>query len=350
VSRNFKAKVFLVLAGIIVFLFFATGYNVSIRDYSIAIGVGVDKLDNGKYEVSVQTAVPTEFMQLTDDIKFVLSAEGESVAEAVNSIQIKAGKFLDLAHSSIIVIGKDAAESGVTDFLAYLTRHNNLKDSATLVVTDISAKEIMQTQSGLENLSMYALQKVLSFNANDIATPKKTVKDFLADTNRIGSSSLVPLVKLIELGGENMSGMLPPEVKAALFDARQGAIFTDGKMVAELDTNGVKAYNLLKTTIKNSRTEGYDIARKKVRLRHRVSGNTPTLNIYIRLKVKPLVEGLNKREVENEIYKKISALLLTQQTTDILGIQENFYRLRRLQKDNLLAELEYNISVRVDKV
>ena len=269
-----KFVLFLILA--IALLFFSNNFGLlDIEKTAIITAVGIDLVED-KYEVTAQIAVPEATDTNSENKKTQISGKGYTVAEALKSIGDTTGWYPQLNFCNLLILGKSTEKENCITMLDYFAKTLRLQDSAVLVLADTSAKEILQTSSPLDNISSFALQKILlkaqGFN-DDIATID--IKSFASGYYSNSNSSYMPIVKMKMIeedasnggsqsnsnqgemiasssatgGGENKKG------KYCVFIASNTALYKKGFKVGTLDAfqtiffNALRSKNLRYTTI-----------------------------------------------------------------------------------------------------
>ena len=174
-----KRAKFLLLSVFILLTFFLSNDLdlINVEKTSIITAIAVDKeMDN--YLITAQIAVPEATDTNTENQKAQLSGKGKTVGEAIKDLGNTSGWFPKLAFCNLIILGNEIANENVAKVLDYFAKTLRVQDSALVVLAEKSGKEILSLSTPLDNISSFAVQKILlktvGFDAdvahNDIKT------------------------------------------------------------------------------------------------------------------------------------------------------------------------------------
>lgn len=108
-------------------------------------GIGVDIKENGNYLVSVH-AIDVESQE--ENSPMLLTSEGESVLDALNSLTTKEGKRPLYSHNLIIVFGRSCAEAGLSEVLDFFIRNSEGRPNVMVFMADETAEGILSMKKG----------------------------------------------------------------------------------------------------------------------------------------------------------------------------------------------------------
>ncbi len=402
--KEFKPKILVIAVLILLNLFFskATG-SVDIERMAIITAIGID-MEESSYSITAQIAVPEEDSTSTEKRKTHLEGKGETVGEAIKSISDISGWYPQLVFCNLIVVGKDFKEENVLTVLDFFAKTLRVQDSALVVYSaDVSARELLSESSPMDNISSFAIQKILhkkdGFN-KDVA--EVNIKDFCADYYSRTNSSYMPIIKVIKqedpssqeqsskggggdsnkMGGEQTSGKKTPESGGnCLFNAKTTAMFKNGMLVGELSEEETATFNLLTEPFSESTILVQDVKKgiydkcnylvtviksnKKVSLT--ADDNGVTLNAKLKIYCKISDQNSTTSEtvtaknvplpsevrlaLENKITENFNSLMQKIKITncDILKLDQMLYRFNYKYypqyKDNLLEKIKLNLEV-----
>ncbi|MCQ2399109.1 MAG: hypothetical protein MJ072_01215, partial [Clostridia bacterium] len=193
-----RSKVLIILGFVLLTFFFANDFGlIDIEKTAIITAIGIDVTDDDRFELTLQVAVPEAASTTSENSKAVVSGKGYTVAEAIGNIGSLTGWYQKLSFCNLILVGKTALKYDVNDFLDYFARTIKIQDSALVATVDGSAKEYMQIASPLDNISSFALQKILLKKPgmdSDVLT--STIKEFsIGYFSRTGTSYMPYIVK-----------------------------------------------------------------------------------------------------------------------------------------------------------
>ena len=403
--RSIKAKIIMVLVVFLFVFFFSNDFGlIDVEKTSIITAVAIDKTEDGDFEVTAQIAVPEATDANTENQKAQLSGKGSTVGAALKDLGDISGWFPKLAFCNLILIGSSLSQTNVITALDYFAKTLRVQDSALVALSEKSAKELLEVATPLDNLSAFALQKIMlkstGFDRDILSTDVKT---FCADYYSSAHSSYMPLIKILDSGGGAQSGgqngggatdtggqnggqsgqSSQQKDRENLFDARTTALFVEGIKVGELSNNQTLVLNAIKSNIngtsisvndvpdKNNTPTNYllTILRNKSKIRL-VATNTD-LDLYINLSLyckvgdhasvdsdqaisqnRPLPQPLVEK-AQTMLKEDIESMIQTSRRTgcDFLKIKEKLYRHNYKQysryKDNFLSAVKTHVSVSV---
>ena len=398
---NFKkAKFIMIILAFIFVFFFSSDFGlIDVEKTSIITAFAIDKDDQG-YSVSAQIAVPEATDTNSENQKALLTGKGSTIGSAIKDLGDISGWYPKLSFCNLIIVGKDFESENVIKILDYFAKTLRIQDSALVAFTNEKAEELLKVASPLDNISSFAIQKVLlkaSGFDSDIAPVD--IKTFCSMHYSRAHSSFMPLIKKIPSdesqqntndkaintsngGQSNQQGQTKTDGKY-LFNAKTTALFKEGVKVGQLDENLTLVFNALTkpidgTTIsvdnvfcENGQTCNYllQVMSSNPSINLVVDNNGPTLKINLSLYCKindqnaensdrslsenlplptPLIE-----KTESMLKEQIKELVDTSVHTecDFFTLKEKLYRFNHSQysrfKDNILQKLETQICVKV---
>ncbi len=258
-----RSKIAILVVLAIALLFFSNDFGlIDIEKTAIITAIAIDLTDEGEYEVSLEVAVPEATDTNSENQKALLTGKGKTVGSAIKETGDTTGWFPKLSFCNLIILGNSLAKTNVIKVLDYFAKTLRIQDSATVVLSEKTGKELLEKASPLDNIASFALQKVLLKNPgfdNDVASID--IRTFCADYYSPFSSSIMPIVKVVEIEGNEGTGTsagsgddgssqggtsgVTPEKGKNVFDATTTALFKNGVKVGELDGSLTYAYNLL---------------------------------------------------------------------------------------------------------
>ena len=174
-----------------------------------------------------------------------LSAAGESITTAMERIHnYSYEEQLFLSHVGQLVIGEDAAEAGIDNFLGYISRTPAMRlDMPMFIIKGGSALEaVMQVGDGKRGISeVLETVEVSSSRRGDSGI--YTAADVLRDSMRWGSA----LICALECSDSSETAETQPQEEAQLTAAAQGfAVIREGKLCRYLTREQAIAVGFLR--------------------------------------------------------------------------------------------------------
>lgn len=281
-----KTKLIIAALFFVFVFFFSNDFGlIDIENTAIITAIAIDSAEDG-YEATAQIAVPEATNKNSENKKAQISGTGGTIGAAIKDIGDKSGWFPNLQFCNVLIIGEELTHSNVFKVLDYFSKTLRVQDSAMVVTTDKKAKELLEASTPLDNISSFALQKILLKNPgfnSDVA--ETDIKNFCIDYYSESRSSYMPLVKLNKQetaatpdtgsgsgsgggssggsggsssgggagsGGTNSNG-------STLFNARSTALFYEGVKAGELNEKETLALSALTDTFKGTTIELKDV-------------------------------------------------------------------------------------------
>lgn len=233
---------------------------INIEKTAIVTALAIDKGNESDYSIAVQVAVPEAGNTNTENPKAVIKGQGDTVASALKNAGSSCGWYLKLSFCNLLIIGESLTGESVIKELDFFAKTLNIQDSS-LVITTKDAGKLLEVASPLDNISSFALQKILlkepGFDSEVRATD---LREFVQGAYSKSHSSFMPKVDIMQLedsssGGSGGSGSGTNSSssggasgdKKVYFDATTTALFVSGVKVGELDKNLTYIFKALKS-------------------------------------------------------------------------------------------------------
>jgi spore germination protein KC len=213
VSELWRKKVWIVfLVALLVLFPTASVKPAQAMSKAILLSVGIEKTADG-YTVSgamVTNKFTPEGMAETK----VVSADGATVAKAINKIAADQGRGVSLAHCNLIVLGASLATENVATILKYFLEKFEISNNALLVWTDTEVAKMLEISS--ENRTDAAaglLETIAAHNKESAFNKPMTLDRFYKDYLK----GLEGFISIITLKEDEIS------------NTRQMAVFMSGR-------------------------------------------------------------------------------------------------------------------------
>ena len=400
--RTLRAKILMILVAFLFIFFFSNDFGlIDVEKTSIITAIAIDKTDNGDFEVTAQIAKPEATDTNTENQKAQLSGKGSTVGAALKDLGDTSGWFPKLAFCNLILIGSSLSQINVITAIDYFAKTLRIQDSAIVALAENSAKELLEVATPLDNLSSFALQKILLKNTGfDRDIVSTDVKSFCVDYYSSASSSYMPLIKILDTSGSSDStsqnsstgntgsqgssqSSQKDKQKEKLFDARTTALFVNGIKVGELKENETLVFSMLTnnangTSIpidnvadKNGNMTNYLLTVLKNKRKTKLVATDKGLDLYINLSLYCEISDHASSDSDEAISQNnplpqqvidkaqtmlcdyIESMIQTSRRTgcDFLKIKEKLYRFNYKQysryKDDYLTKVKTHVSVSV---
>ncbi len=283
-------KIAAIIVAAVFLLFFSNDFGlIDIEKTAIITAVAIDLEEDGEYKITAQIAVPEATDTNTENLRAQIAGKGSTVGAAIKNIGDTSGWFPQLCFCNLIIVGKGFSDYNIIKVLDYFSKTLRIQDSALIVMAETDGAELLKLSTPLDNISSFALQKILLKNAGlnrDIAMCD--VKSFCTGYYSDAGSAYMPLIKVVlqkaenektsaedtdgaessgsagvagggSSGGSGSGGESGGAKGDAIFNANTTALFLHGKKVGELDADLTLAFNALTRDFATSTFEVKDV-------------------------------------------------------------------------------------------
>ncbi len=269
---------------------------------AIVLGVGIDKgKEVDMVDMTVQVAKVLDIKSSpkgggnsgSDSGYLNLEEKGRTISEAIKSMNRKINRRLFFSHNQVIILGKDAAESGVGKYIDFFLRYRENRLLVWVIVSKGTASEMLDIKPGLETTPGRSIGQLMKNQEEDTALiPAVELKDF---ASRLMSKTTAPIAPIIEVSKVD---------KKKTVYLSETAVFKKDKMVGTLnkkETRGLLwGINKIKDgVISLSNADGKDKA--DIETTHVSSKITPEIkDNKIKMKIKIKQEGDLQEQTSSE--------------------------------------------------
>ena len=258
-----RAKVLVFIFVCIFVFYFTTDFSlINIEKTALIVSLGVDKVDSG-YEVTAQIAIPEVSNSQATNKESVISANGETLYEAVTKIGGLTGWYPKLSFCNLIVLGENLLSENVMSLVDFFVRSYKVEDSAILCTTKGTAKDLLLSSSPLDNISGLSLSKIFVRDYDGASRIMTTsIKQFSIGYYSKSHIGYMPMVKTVPTDESGKGGKTAPamsntdpssggggesggEQKLVIYDASTAVLFNKGYKVTTLDGDEALCYSLL---------------------------------------------------------------------------------------------------------
>lgn len=237
------------------FLYFTNDFGlIDIEKTSIVVALGIDAYSEKEYLVTAQIATPESSAEMTvKNQKKTVTGKGATVAEAIENIGATTGWYPMLSFCELVIIGEPILNENVMDVITYFIRSDAIPDSAILVASENTAKEILDSTPILEDLTALSLEKIVTDTQKSKLIAMSNVKQFAEDYYSKSACSYMPKIKKTEVENSDNSSEGNGKDKRNLYDATTTCVFSQGVYKFDLTKEETLVYNILKKGFENIR-------------------------------------------------------------------------------------------------
>jgi len=191
-----------------------------LKDVSIVAGVGIDLAGEDQFEVTTQTIKPSEVKKNAPGAVGVQSTIGFTVFEAARDLIIKAGKKQNWQHINAYIISEEAAKTGVTPRIDFLTRDHEPRFRMNVIIAKGKAKDILNLKSKINPIPSIGIKTILEEERSLAKTPNVELHDFVQKLMEPNNDPYLPIIRIVKedfeifgtavFKGDKMIGELTP--------------------------------------------------------------------------------------------------------------------------------------------
>lgn len=327
-------------------------YN-ELNDFAIVTGIGFDKHEYG-YKVSLMISNSQSIQSSSKEgeaATTVFTGVGETILEALNSIDVKSPRHLYLGHLAVAVIDEKLAQNDINPILETLMRNpESAKKYYLVLARENKSEDILKSLSPLESFPSQNISlNIESASENQGIANKTILSEFIITLLKPGVNGLISSISI--QGNEdkidNQDDLKNTEPNAMLKTKSIG-LFKDSKLVAWASENESKGINIVnnkadKIYITNKLNDNDKInvlvdsikCKMKINTKNnlsvvlnvKTSGSIVENNSNLDLEKPSSIEKINK-ETEKNIKKMINdgIDLSKKYKTDIFGFGNMVYK------------------------
>lgn len=209
------------------------------NDLAIVTGVGLDKNNDGKIEITVEIHSPGgaggsdgNGKKGNQMYKTILrTGKGLTIPDAIEELDIRLPREILWSHAEVIVISKAFAETGIREELDFFVRHPQPRMRSFVFISKGKAKDIMGLRPPLER----SVSELLIELAKSEVLLKVTLLDLMEMLKGESDASILPMIDKLP----PQQGKSPLETIAYI---NRSAVLKKGKMIGSINdqiTRGV---------------------------------------------------------------------------------------------------------------
>lgn len=298
-------------------------------ELAIVLGAGVDRTPDNKVQLTLQLARPAAFASGAEvgggaaekqNITWVVSETGDTIFEAERNLALKVSRRIYWAHDIILVLGEEAAKSGVRNYLNFFIRDPMPRETTWVLVTRGEAKKLLESHSELEKTSAQSIGSLVR-NRAGLAV---MVMDFAMALASRGTNPALPLVELQKLGEPQGPGM-EEKVQHEEVSITGTGVFEDEYLVGWLDTHETRSLLWLRGEL----NKGVITVPSPGRPDKMLSVNI----VWARTRVEPEYDGEN---ISFNVTMSFEGELLEQQSTENLSTLDEVEKVEMAAAESII--------------
>ncbi|WP_134703203.1 Ger(x)C family spore germination protein [Ammoniphilus sp. YIM 78166] len=170
-----------------------------LNEVAVVIGAGVDKADDQGYKITAQVIKPQPSKQGgsggSELPTWSLSANGNTIMDAVRNLNQIAPRRIYWPHMQIIVFGEELAREGISPVLTWFERDRDSRSGTYIIVTKGKAEDLLNQKIELGNVPAKAIADLLDTSElRQIDARRTTLRDLM---NVLTSPGVDPTLDVI---------------------------------------------------------------------------------------------------------------------------------------------------------
>ncbi len=286
------------------------------------LGIGIDFIKeeereltkSSRVKVTVQIPIPAN-MEQGEDVVWVMSSVGESIAGAIDNLQNKLNQELFFGHLQVIIFSQDVAKEGINKFLNYFRNLPQIRRLSWLLISENNAEDIIKSEPKLESIQALYLSHMLNNGAKTGRIPDLRLGDFFIRLSNPGQESTVVMIK----------------ANKEIIDYIGLAVFDGDEFVGSLDQPETLYYQRLMGTSGS----GSNL----------VLSSDPTTEIdpltiqiqEVSSKIRPIVKN---KELKMNINIKVEAKVIEQLNQSNLGREKIVHQIEKRIENKIKSEVD----------
>lgn len=365
-----------------------------LNELAITSATSVD-LEKGKWILSYQVIVPSAIAKsiggaggTSSQVPVVVySTTGNTIKDAVSKSYLEAPRKLYFAHTSVLVIGEQAAKEGFAQMIDLYLRNPDSRETVSVVIANGDGRSILEQLLNMDTIPGQGIQRILEKEDRYMSLiPNVKMYDLTMQMLGPGKSAIVP--EIIISGGKEVTTVdqLQQTTMTSKLRLGRAALIKEEKLVGWLNHEQQMGAAFLSNKVKSSSIpfscedepkggmdSNFVVSTSKTKITPKLADGQYELTAYIKVKGRlnetncklDLVKPENIKKMEENIAKEIEKdtksawEAIVKADADVLGfsgvIMRKYpkqWKQMKDEKDSLLKKIKLTVKVEVtlDKV
>ncbi len=166
------------------------------------LAVGLDRGEELPLRLVAQLAVPAAVAGERDgggdQPSVLLSAEGNTVSEAIQKLSMATPDRLFWGHADIVIFTADVIEDGLSRVVDIVLREREFRPGARIYATEENLDELLAVEFPTQPMNASYIERLSERSTSYSMSPQAMVKDLGCANESSGCALLVPVLKLDE--------------------------------------------------------------------------------------------------------------------------------------------------------
>lgn len=325
-------NIFLLLSS---FLLSGCADESELSEVEIVVGMAIDKTSGSdSINITLETVNPKKSSGGGIKNSLMVETKGKSVYDAVQNLYKYSSTIVDFSHCQVIILSKELSQSGISKIMDYIFRDREIRNNTWLLVSNKTAKEVLQGTISNEDMTSKGIDKMLTYMGKSGYIIPVTISDFISKAESEAKASFVPVTE-VDQGNVRIEKM---------------AIFSKDRLIGILDAEESKSLLWLSDTSKgsmsifpfnsdkNNESVTAEVIKKSSRIIPSVTDRGICFNIDCKadvvlkempnMKINPQMVSETESNIENILKTNLDRLLEKSQqdfNVDIPGFSDEIY-------------------------
>ena len=340
---------------LLISILFLTGCydNIELDDLAIITGVGIDyKDDNFFLTYEILSDTKTEANSTLES--YTVSGSGKSISEAFINTNYKVSKKAYFSHLKVLILSEEIVNGHFEEITDYVLRDNNIRSEFKVVVANnTTPEEILKNNDKNHPVVSEIIVNLIDnekYNNNLVIgeTFRQIVAKLISNNYDVILNTISIKDKEIAINNSYIFNGFKYKNTLTKQDSTLFNMLTKNVTAIEFD----KDYDKGNVTITvNSSDTKIEVTKDKIIINTELEGKILENNAKFDLTKTEAYEKLNK-DFSNLIEKRIKNFikLLQDNESDILGLQEIYYRNTRKENERLwqTSDIEVKVDLKIN--
>lgn len=319
--------------------------NIELNDLAIVSSIGID-YQNNNFILTYEILNDVQTKENSANLSYTITDKGKNIANAFTNTSYKTGKKAYFSHLKIAIISEEVAKNKLKEITDYLLRNIDITDQFQLIIAqDTIPEEILKHNSEYFPVVGELLSDLLE---NDKYNNNLAISDsFQKHIGKLSSGRQDIILNSVTIKNNEIT--LSNSYIFHNYNSVNCLSLLDSSIYNLLSKNtfAVEFQNKDNFTIKinNSMTK-IDIKHDKIIINTKLEAKIIENDNNYNLKDFKVYQKLEKdftKIIKNDIKKFIK--ILQKNKSDILGLQDKYYKKYRVKNNNLWEHAQINVKV-----
>lgn len=243
--KTTKKSIFIIFI-IILSLFLGSCGGRELDSLGIVVSMGFDDID-GEIITTNEVINPNAMGQAqgagTLEKTLFIKSRGQTITEAIDNTKMTFDRELYFPHNNLFIIGESIAKKGLDGPLDFLSRDNEQREEAyMLVAKESNAYDVMGINSGLSESPGRYLNQIVNEKVTNGKSRSLTISNFFKYYYRKKQGYTLGIVEVIDK--QNIDEEKDKE-KIKVLSIEGGAVFKDNKLIGYFNGDEMMGFNFI---------------------------------------------------------------------------------------------------------